>query len=237
VGVFWKNNKEENTINLTLIGREMVITGHVISEDNLRIEGKIFGNVETKRKVIIDSTGVVHGNITGGQIVVKGKVIGDIIATEECIVDTGGYLTGNIKANNVNFMTDAYFDGSCFVTGGVNQSQKVIKGEGLNSIVAQTPNPLINEGKENGKKQLALIKRVNDLIAEIKEDNPNKLADEVENGKQVKNRLAVNPESTKLRVNGEAQNEDADKNEKDSNHFSSTLSSFLNEKMKQIQST
>ena len=62
----------------TIIGAGTTITGNVESNGDIRIDGKIIGNLHAKAKVIIGASSVVEGDITGKHADVLGTVTGKI---------------------------------------------------------------------------------------------------------------------------------------------------------------
>ena len=68
------NETENNAINLIGTGTE--ITGDVVSDGDIRIDGKLTGNLKTKGKVVIGETGAVDGEITCKNSEVLGTIKG-----------------------------------------------------------------------------------------------------------------------------------------------------------------
>jgi cytoskeletal protein CcmA (bactofilin family) len=104
------NETETPTINLISNGTD--ITGDVRSNGDIRIDGTLTGNLSTKGKVVIGTTGrikgevvcknsevsgVIEGKISVGQLLnlkASSKIIGDI-ATAKLAIEPGARFTGN----------------------------------------------------------------------------------------------------------------------------------------------
>lgn len=97
----------------TLISAGTTLNGDVASEADLRVDGTVKGNVICSSKVIIGSTGVVEGNITGQQADVSGKVLGNIEVKELLQLREESNVEGNIMAAKLQIEPTAIFNGRC----------------------------------------------------------------------------------------------------------------------------
>lgn len=97
----------------TLISAGTTLKGDISSNNDLRIDGTIIGNVQSSAKIVIGTNGVVEGDITGTQADIVGKVSGNIRTKEllqlrgECVV------TGNLYAGKLQVEPSATFNGQC----------------------------------------------------------------------------------------------------------------------------
>jgi cytoskeletal protein CcmA (bactofilin family) len=113
-------NKEKSPTNdkplagsATLISSGTTLNGDVISDNDLRIDGTINGNVTCSAKIIIGPTGYVDGNIKGVQADITGKVHGNIIVNELLQLRGQCNITGNIAAEKLQIEPTATFNGQC----------------------------------------------------------------------------------------------------------------------------
>lgn len=97
----------------TLIGAGTTLTGDVVSQNDLRIDGSIKGNVKCSAKIIIGATGFVDGNVDGVQADVVGKVQGNIIVKEILQLRGECNVLGNITAGKLQIEPTAIFNGKC----------------------------------------------------------------------------------------------------------------------------
>jgi len=102
-------------IKLTIIGTGMDINGELISQDDIRIDGKFFGDIETSGKIVISNKGFVDGNIKGKNITVHGEAKGEVIATNNFCMAPGGTFKGSVKTKYINITELAYFNGTCVI--------------------------------------------------------------------------------------------------------------------------
>jgi len=116
----------------TLISAGTKLKGDISSSSDLRIDGTVLGNIHSTAKIVIGSSGVVEGDISGNQADIVGKVSGNIHTKEllqlrgECVV------TGNLFAGKLQVEPSATFNGQCHMGANIvemnnNEQQSVIK--------------------------------------------------------------------------------------------------------------
>ena len=111
------NEPDNTTINLISIGTD--ITGDVRSNGDIRIDGSLSGNLNTKGKVVIGATGkvkgevicknseiagIIEGKITVGQLLnlkASSKIYGDIV-TSKLSIEPGAVFSGNCKMSDTD---------------------------------------------------------------------------------------------------------------------------------------
>jgi cytoskeletal protein CcmA (bactofilin family) len=107
------NGSSLNGNSATLISAGTTLNGDVASENDLRIDGTVKGNVICSAKVIIGTSGLVEGNVTGMQADVSGKVIGNIEVKELLQLREESNVEGNIMAGKLQIEPTAIFNGRC----------------------------------------------------------------------------------------------------------------------------
>lgn len=100
----------------TLVSPGTVVKGDINSENDLRIDGTIQGNVHTDAKIIIGPTGSVQGDITGGQADIYGRVSGNVTVKDLLQLKDNGNVEGNIIAAKLQIDPTALFNGKCQMT-------------------------------------------------------------------------------------------------------------------------
>src|SRR6188474_2886914 len=97
----------------TLISAGTKLKGDISSSSDLRIDGTVLGNIHSTAKIVIGSSGIVEGDISGNQADIVGKVSSNIHTKEllqlrgECVV------TGNLFAGKLQVEPSATFNGQC----------------------------------------------------------------------------------------------------------------------------
>lgn len=116
----------------TLISAGTVVKGDLRSENDLRIDGTIQGNVFSEAKVIVGPTGLIDGNITGVHADISGKVTGAITAKEAVQLRNKAILNGNIQTQNLQIDPGASFNGECNM-GAVTNVVKMSEGDAVHA--------------------------------------------------------------------------------------------------------
>ena len=101
----------ENLINI--IGSETSITGDIVTKGDIRMDGKLKGNLKANGKVIIGETGFVEGTITCKNLEVLGKILGNITVEELAILKTTANLEADITTKKLGVEPGAIFTGHC----------------------------------------------------------------------------------------------------------------------------
>ncbi len=127
--MFTKNKTEmPNTTNngsgATLIGAGTTLKGDIKSNNDLRIDGTVIGNINSNAKIIIGTSGVVEGDIIGNQADIVGKVSGNIRAKELLQLRGESTVTGNIYAGKLQIEPTATFNGQCHMGANVVEISK-----------------------------------------------------------------------------------------------------------------
>lgn len=105
------NETENSTINLISNGTE--ITGDIKSEGDIRIDGVLIGNLSTKGKVVIGSTGKVKGEVLCKNSEVCGEVDGKINVTQLLTLKISSRINGDIITEKLSIEPGARFTGNC----------------------------------------------------------------------------------------------------------------------------
>ena len=98
---------------MTTIGRSVVITGELTSDEDLLVEGRVHGHVIVREAMLtLGEQGRIEADIRGGKVLVKGHVQGSIAATARIELASTATVTGSLSANQVVIADGATFNGS-----------------------------------------------------------------------------------------------------------------------------
>ena len=97
----------------TLISPGTVLQGDLKSNNDLRIDGTIIGNVSSSAKIIVGPSGCVEGNIEGANADITGRVNGNISIKELLQLREQSTVEGNIIAAKLQIDPSATFNGKC----------------------------------------------------------------------------------------------------------------------------
>ncbi|WP_255490991.1 polymer-forming cytoskeletal protein [Dysgonomonas sp. 520] len=90
-----------------------VLTGNLVTGDDIRIDGTIEGNIISSGKIIVGNNGNVSGDIECHNLDLMGKVSGNIQCSEIVILRSSARLDGNIKTQIIEIEPGASFYGTC----------------------------------------------------------------------------------------------------------------------------
>ena len=103
----------------TLISAGTVLKGDIVSENDLRIDGTVKGNIKCSSKIIIGPTGFVDGHIESANADITGKVQGNVVVKEFLQLRGESKVTGNLTAAKLQIDPTATFNGQCHMGGTV----------------------------------------------------------------------------------------------------------------------
>lgn len=111
-----KNVEPQNKLE-NQIGPGSKIKGDIEANGNIRIDGTIEGNIISKGRVIIWTTGVVKGEVKCTNCDVYGNFDGKMTVNELLSLKASSKLTGDIKTSKLSIEPGAIFTGSCDMGG------------------------------------------------------------------------------------------------------------------------
>jgi cytoskeletal protein CcmA (bactofilin family) len=107
-----KNFEPENKLP-NMIGQGTKIIGDVETNGDIRIDGNIEGNVNSKGKVVIGSNGLIKGEVFCANAELAGSLNGKINVDELLSLKASSKVTGDIKTGKLNIEPGAVFTGTC----------------------------------------------------------------------------------------------------------------------------
>jgi cytoskeletal protein CcmA (bactofilin family) len=119
------NETDNNTINLISTGTD--ITGDVKSTGDIRIDGTLTGNLNTKGKVVIGPTGKISGEVICKNSEVSGVVEGKIIVAQLLNLKASSKIFGDIDTVKLSIEPGAIFTGNCKMSDAENGGSGIIK--------------------------------------------------------------------------------------------------------------
>lgn len=98
-----------------IIAKGTVIEGTIRTTENLRVDGKIKGEVHCDKRLVMDAAGVIEGNIHAGESSIKGKVMGTVSVSNTLHLLESSFIKGDIKAKKLHVEEGAKYDGKCLI--------------------------------------------------------------------------------------------------------------------------
>jgi len=112
-----KMAEAENTNKINMIGVGTTIEGNISSSENIRFDGNLIGNLQTKGKVFVGQTGKVTGEIRCKNCEIEGVVDGRVVVEELLSLRSMSKLYGEIKTGKLAIEPGATFTGKCDMGG------------------------------------------------------------------------------------------------------------------------
>ncbi|MFW5921571.1 MAG: bactofilin family protein, partial [Polyangiales bacterium] len=95
----------------SLIPAGMTLAGEVEGDEDLVVHGRVQGDVRVGGALVVESDGVVRGDVQGRTVDVRGVVAGDAWAEELVRVHEGGRVVGDVTAPRVKVVEGARLRG------------------------------------------------------------------------------------------------------------------------------
>jgi cytoskeletal protein CcmA (bactofilin family) len=108
-----KRAADEISNSSNVIGKGTVLEGNVETFGNIRIEGKVIGNIKSKSKVALGHSSHVEGNIIAQNADIEGEVKGKIEISEMLVLKATAVINGDIVTGKLVVEPGAVFNGSC----------------------------------------------------------------------------------------------------------------------------
>jgi cytoskeletal protein CcmA (bactofilin family) len=97
----------------TIIAKNALLEGNLETIGNLRIEGRLVGNINCKAKVAMGDSSLVEGNIVSQNAEIAGRVKGLLEISGLLILKPTAIIDGDIVAGKIMLETGAVFNGNC----------------------------------------------------------------------------------------------------------------------------
>lgn len=131
-------NKSPETTNasINLIGTGTTIEGDIKSSGDIRVDGTVYGSVQSKAKVVLGATGLVEGDINSQNADISGTIKGKTVCSELLFLKATARVTGDIITGKLVVEVGATFTGSCNM-GPVIKDMKYGENKPANPALAQ----------------------------------------------------------------------------------------------------
>lgn len=106
-------HKEPDHTAINLVGAGTTIKGEVDSKGDIRVDGKVIGELRSRGKIVIGDTGIVEGDIFCVNADFSGKVEGKADVSELLSLKSTAVFKGDIITNKLSIEPGARFTGTC----------------------------------------------------------------------------------------------------------------------------
>ena len=102
---------------INIIGAGTTIKGDIDCKGDMRIDGKITGNITISGKIVVGPTGDINGQINCKNSEIEGKLEGKIFVDELLVLKSTAAILGDIATTKLAIEPGATFTGKCNMYG------------------------------------------------------------------------------------------------------------------------
>ncbi|MCJ7727184.1 MAG: polymer-forming cytoskeletal protein [Actinobacteria bacterium] len=106
-----KVSQTKDSNNNNIIAEGVNIEGRIYSPRPIQIDGRVVGEIISKKELVIGKEGKVRANIKAKNAIIEGDVTGNIISSGEVRITSTGKMIGNIIQGDISLIID---DGGLF---------------------------------------------------------------------------------------------------------------------------
>ena len=118
-----------------VIGKGTVISGDIDTPGDIRIDGKLEGNLFCKARVILGPGAVLEGNLNAAHADLAGEVSGKVEVKEMLTLKSTAAIHGDINTGKLIIEAGAKFNGNCKM-GAVSKEVSLNGTAGLKQVSA-----------------------------------------------------------------------------------------------------
>lgn len=133
--------KGSNNNYEVVIGDHTEFNGDINAEGNVRIDGKLTGNIKSNGEVYIGENSNIVGDITSSKLTISGEVLGEVKVIGELKITETGNLEGDILVSSFIINKGGTFKGNC----GINTKDAQ---DGLADLAKDFDIPTIEDDEE-----------------------------------------------------------------------------------------
>ena len=127
----------------TVLSEEATIEGKISSKGNLRVEGRVEGEVFAEDTVVLGSGGNVEGNIEARTVIIGGTVTGNVRASDKIEIQPQGTVHGDVFTPYGRLVIEegARLEGKCAMTKDVQLSSAAARPRVVDAAPPKLPEP------------------------------------------------------------------------------------------------
>lgn len=175
------NNEEIHVSKVTVLSLGFELWGDVISNNDIRADGILHGNIRTDKKVVVGEKASIVGDILADEISISGEVIGDLYINGETTIYSTAKVSGKILTNQIFIHKGAFLNTSIRT----DNPENILKEKESSEIQTYAPKITfspIKDGEESTKQKpaqetllqehlMAKPKEIESTVSEIPKGN------------------------------------------------------------------
>jgi len=100
---------EAGTASLSLIGDDLTITGNIVSEGEIQVDGKVQGDIQCA-SLVVGEDAQIRGSVVADDVVVRGRIVGSIRG-QRLSLQTSCHVEADISHKSLVIEQGAFFEG------------------------------------------------------------------------------------------------------------------------------
>ena len=118
------------------IGQGVTIEGKIVSNQDIRIDGKVSGSIEVgQHELVLGAGAELKADVNARAVLIGGKVEGDVTATERIQIQTTGVLLGDVVTPRLIIQDGGLLRGKADVAG---TRSKAVSGRPADAVAEPT---------------------------------------------------------------------------------------------------
>ncbi len=113
-----------NATSSNLLVRGTSVEGSISTETDIRLDGKMTGQLNSKGKVIIGPSGEMKGDIECQNAVIEGHFHGNLVVHELLMVKETAHIEGDVRTNKLIVQSGSVFNVTCGMGKGLAKKSK-----------------------------------------------------------------------------------------------------------------
>ncbi len=93
------------------VGRNTNISGKLIFQEPVRIEGKFRGELSSVDLLVVTAEAKIEGKIRAPRLLILGELQGDVVGATQVVLGPAARVTGRIEARSLTVCEGALFNG------------------------------------------------------------------------------------------------------------------------------
>ena len=116
--MFSPKSKTDNAVNpesISILSSGAVMNGDFESNGDIRVDGRLNGNLHCNSKILIGPKGIIEGNISGNNADILGTVKGNIKMSGQLNLQGKAIINGDINVARLQIESTVCFNGKCIM--------------------------------------------------------------------------------------------------------------------------
>lgn len=111
------NRRKGDGVPLSIIARDMTVTGDMQTEGVVKVEGRVHGTIRATSQVIISPGATIEGDVFTNEAVIAGEIQGTIRAAERVELQASALIRGDIYTPRISVLEGGRVSGEVNMSG------------------------------------------------------------------------------------------------------------------------